>query len=378
MTSDRRYIAFAIVAAALLGAAGCARKATEPIIGSFLSLTGPTADFGITTRQGIELAIDEINRAGGVAGQKVKIIFEDNRGRPEEARTVATKLIDQKGVVALLGDVASSNSLAAAPVAQMRKIPMVSPSSTNPKVTEKGDYIFRVCFIDPFQGFVMAKFASENLKAKTAALLWDNGSDYSKGLADVFAEQFPKLGGKVVANITYRAGDIDFSSQLTSIRAVKPDVIYVPGYYTEVTLIARKARELGIKAPMLGGDGWDSENLIKRAGDALEGCYFSNHFSADTAKPAVRKFVESYRQMFDSEPNALAALGYDAAWILAEAMKRAGGFESNKVREQLAATKDYPGVTGTITINRERNAVKPAVVLQVRGDKFQYLTTIKP
>lgn len=374
-----RLVATALVLCALaVLTTGCARNPKEPLVGVFLALTGDTADFGTTTRDGIQLAASEINQAGGVNGKKIRLVIEDDRGNPAEARTAVTKLIDQSGVIAVLGDVASSNSLAAAPVCQARKIPMITPSSTNPKVTQVGDYIFRVCFIDPFQGYVMAKFARDNLKAKTAAVLWDNGSDYSQGLSNVFKSQFPKMGGKILADLTYHADDVDFSSQLTAIRAAKPDVIYVPGYYTEISLIARKARELGITVPLLGGDGWDSANLIKNAGSALEGCYFSDHYSPDSTKPQVKKFVQSFRARYGYTPNALAALGYDATWILREAMARASTFNPAKVRDAIAETRGYPGVTGNITIDGDRNAVKPAVVLQIRGSKFVYVTTIEP
>lgn len=366
----------AAIAAGLL--AGCAKRSSEPLVGVFMPLTGPTADFGLTTKDGIQLAVDEINAAGGINGKPMKLVIEDDRGIPAEARTAVTKLVDQSGVVALLGDVASSNSLAAAPVAQMRKIPMISPSSTNPEVTRAGDNIFRVCFIDPFQGYVMARFAAEHLNAKTAAVLWDNGSDYSTGLAEVFKEEFPKMGGKIVCDVVFRAGDIDFSSQPTKIRATNPDVIYVPGYYTEVALIGRKARELGITVPMMGGDGWTSASLIERAGNSLEGCYHSDHYSADSDEPHVRKFVQSFTKRYGHAPNSLAALGYDAAWILAEAMRRSEDLEPASIRKQIAQTKDYPAVTGKITINPERNAEKSAVVLQIRGKAVHYVTTIEP
>lgn len=358
-------------------ASGCAKKSDEPVVGVYLALTGKQADFGITTRQGVELAAEEINRQG-VNGKKLKFIFEDDRGDPAEARTAVTKLIDQDGAVAILGDVASKNSIAAGQVCQQRAIPMISPSSTNPRVTQDRPFVFRVCFIDPFQGYVMAKFASDNLKAHTAAVLWDNSQDYSVGLAKVFRTEFPKMGGQIVAEVNYQSDDQDFSSQLTRIRAANPDVIYVPGYYSEVALIARKARELGIKAPLLGGDGWTSPTLVQRSGGALNGSFMSDHYSAESDKPVVKQFVEAFKAKFHSEPNSLAALGYDATWILAEAMKRAGGFDAKAIRDQIAATKDYPGVTGSITINRDRNAVKSAVVLKIGKERPEYYTTIDP
>jgi len=378
MTISKLWAAVAAVLLASAVLAGCSARRDEPVVGVYLSLTGDTADYGTTTRKGMELAADEINSQGGIAGKKLVLVIEDDRGKPEEARTVVTKLIDQQGVVAILGEVASKNSLAAAPICQSRGIPMLTPSSTNPDVTRKGDYIFRVCFVDSFQGYVMARFARDTLKASTAAVLWDNGSDYSKGLSTVFKADFERMGGKIVADVTYSAGDVDFSSQITRIRDREPDVIYVPGYYTEVTLIARKAREFGIKAPLLGSDGWDSDSLIERAGTALEGCFFSNHYSSGLKDPTVDRFVDRYRSKYGVAPNALAALAYDATWILAEAMKRAGTFDPAKIRDALASTKDYPGVTGRITINKDRNAVKPAVVLQVKGDSFRYYQTVKP
>ncbi|MCC6485288.1 MAG: ABC transporter substrate-binding protein [Armatimonadetes bacterium] len=374
----RQTLALLCVAASLLLAPGCAKKSNEPVVGVYLALTGKQADFGITTRQGVELAAEEINSRQGINGKKLKFVFEDDRGDPAEARTAVSKLIDQEGAVAILGDVASKNSIAAGQVCQQREIPMISPSSTNPRVTQDRPYVFRVCFIDPFQGYVMAKFAADNLKVHTAAVLWDNSQDYSVGLAKVFLQEFPKMGGKIVAQVNYQSDDQDFSSQLTKIRAANPDVIYVPGYYSEVALIARKARELGIKVPLLGGDGWTSPTLVQRSGGALYGSYMSDHYSAESEKPAVKQFVEAFKAKFHTEPNSLAALGYDATWILADAMKRAGDFKPKDIRDQIAATRDYPGVTGNITINSQRNAVKSAVVLKIGKDRPEYFTTIDP
>jgi len=307
-------------------------------------------------------------------------LVEDDQSKPEEAGTVVTKLINQNHVVAVLGQVASSHSLAAAPICQANKIPMVSPSSTNPRVTQVGDYIFRVCLIDPFQGAVMAKFATNTLKAKKVAILVDVRSDYSVGLQTFFREQFKQLGGRIVSEQSYSQGDSDFRAQLTQIKAINPDAIYVPGYYTEVGTIARQARELGIPStvPLLGGDGWDSPKLWEIGGEALNGCYLSNHYSVDDPSPLVQKFVGDYKARFKEVPDALAALGYDAAKILADAMSRAGSTDGPKVRDALAVTKDFPGVTGKITINKDRNAVKPAVVLKVENGKFVYVETVTP
>jgi branched-chain amino acid transport system substrate-binding protein len=363
---------------ALTSCSGDQGQADEILIGEYGSLTGTTATFGISTMNGIEMALDEVNQSGGLLGKTVRVIVEDDQGRPEEAITVVTKLITRNRVVALLGEVASSRTLAAAPVAQQWGIPMVSPSSTNPAVTEVGDFIFRVCFIDPFQGLVMAKFAAQSLQLKDVAVLRDIKNDYSVGLADVFVENFRTLGGTIVADEGYSEGDTDFSAQLTSIRARRPKAIFVPGYYTEVGLIARQAKSLGIEVPLLGGDGWDSPSLIEIGGAALEGSYFSNHYSVDDPSPAIQKFVGDYRARYGATPDALAGLGYDAAQILFDAIRRAGSADPTAIRDALAQTKDFAGVTGVTTLDENRNAVKPAVVLQVKDGKLAYVETINP
>ena len=349
-------------------------------VGVYGDLTGATSSFGQSTKNGVELAVDEINAAGGVNGKKIVIVSEDDQGRPEQAKTVVSKLISQDKVEALLGEVASTNSLAAAPVAQEAKIPMITPSSTNPKVTEVGDYISRVCFIDPFQGAVMAKFAGNTLKAKTAAIFGDVNSDYSKGLTQFFKEEFTKLGGKIVAEEAYTQNDPDFKGQLTKIRDLKPDIIYIPGYYSQVGIIAKQARELGMNMPLLGGDGWDSPELWKLGGDALKNAYISNHYSADNPAPEIQNFVKAYKAKFNVVPDSLAALAYDATKVLADAIKRAGGTESAKLKDAINATKDFAGVTGKITLDGKRNAVKPAVVLELvpAESKFTFKETIAP
>lgn len=347
-------------------------------IGEVGSMTGSEATFGVATHQGVELAIKEINANGGVKGKNLQVITLDDQGKPEEAATAVTRLITQDKVTAIIGEVASSRSLAMAPIAQQYKIPMVSPSSTNPKVTEIGDYIFRVCFIDPFQGFVMARFAAENLKVKKVAILRDVKNDYSVGLAKFFTETFKKLGGEIVVDQSYSAGDIDFKSQLTAIRGKKPDAIFVPGYYTEVGLIARQARNLGIKVPLLGGDGWDSPKLLQIGGKAIDGAYFSNHYSAEDKSPVVQVFIDKYRKSYKEVPSGLAAMGYDATMVLADAMKRAKSLSTADIRAALANTKDFQGVTGRISIDQQRNAVKPAVVLKVVNGNFVYESTIRP
>lgn len=349
-------------------------------VGVYGDLTGQTSSFGQSTINAIRLAVDEINAAGGVNGKKITLVSEDDQGRPEQAKTVISKLINQDKVQAVLGEVASSNSLAAAPVAQEAKIPMITPSSTNPKVTEVGDYISRVCFIDPFQGSVMAKFAANTLKAKTAAIIGDVQSDYSKGLTEFFTKEFTKLGGRVVAEQKYAQTDPDFKAQLTAIRNTNPDVIYIPGYYGQVAIIAKQARELGMNMPLLGGDGWDSPELWKLGGGALKNAYISNHYSAENPAPEIQNFVKAYQAKYNVVPDSLAALAYDAAKVLADAIKRAGGTDSAKLKDAINATKDFKGVTGSITLDANRNAIKPAVVLELNpsAGKFSFKETIYP
>ena len=360
------------------GGNASAANADEILIGEYGSLTGENATFGTSTRNGVDMAIEDTNKAGGVLGKMVRVIVEDDQGKPEEAQTVVTKLITKDKVVAILGEVASSNSIAAAPVAQQNGIPMISPSSTNPEVTRMGDYIFRVCFIDPFQGFVMAKFASSTLKFTKVAILRDIKNDYSVGLADVFTENFTKMGGTIVADESYSASDTDFNAQLTSIKAKSPQAIFVPGYYTAVGLIARQAKKQGLNVPLMGGDGWDSPKLTEIGGKDLNGSFFSNHYSVDDPSPAIQKFVSAYKAKYNAVPDALAGLGYDSAMVLFDAMRRAGTTDGAKVRDAIAQTKDYAGVTGKITLDAERNANKPAVVLEIKDGKFLYRETITP
>lgn len=350
----------------------------EIVIGHYASMTGSEATFGRSTDNGIQLAIDEINAAGGVNGKKVRVITYDDKGDAREAGTAVTRLVTSDHVVAVLGEVASSLSLVAAPVCQQNHVPMVSPSSTNPKVTKIGDMIFRVCFIDPFQGFVCAKFARENLKATKAAILYDQTGAYSVGLNEEFAKGFVRLGGQIVARETYQAGDQDFSAQLIAIRASRPDVIFVPGYYTDIGNIAIQARRLGIKAPLLGGDGWDSDKLGEIGGKSIDGSYYSNHYSHQDPNPRVQDFIRKYKERFGNTPDGLAALGYDAARILCEAIGRSPSLGGADIAAELAKTKDFDGVTGKISINKDRDAVKPAVILEMKAGVPTYVSTIEP
>ena len=347
-------------------------------IGFFGALTGPQATFALSGKNGARLAIDQLNAAGGVLGQKLELLVEDDHNEPSEAASAVSKLITRDHVVALIGENASSRSLAAAPIAQNYQVPMVSPSSTNVEVTKKGDYIFRVCFVDPYQGKALATFARETLHAKTAALLVDARSDYSVGLAESFRKAFTAAGGEIVQEQKYSEGDSDFSAQLTVLRNSSPDALMIPGYYTDAGLIARQARSLGIPSVLLGADGWDSPKLAEIGGPAVEGAYFSNHYSVDDPSPAVRTFVDDYRKVYGAAPDSIAALSYDAARLIADAMRRAGSTEGKRLRDSLASTADFPGVTGTITMDPDRNPVKPAVILKVEEGKFRYAATVPP
>ncbi|MCC7476060.1 MAG: ABC transporter substrate-binding protein [Pirellulales bacterium] len=366
--------------ASLLIGCGGGSSGDEICLGHYASLTGAQATFGRSTDNGILLAIEEINAAGGVNGKKVRLITYDDKGDAREAGTAATRLVTRDGVVAVLGEVATSLSLAAAPVCQENGIPMVSPSSTNTKVTQVGDKIFRVCFIDPFQAYACAKFAREHeaLKANKAAILYDQASGYSVGLREEFAKSFAKLGGTIVSEQAYTEGDQDFSAQLTAIRASEPDVIFIPGYYTDVGNIAIQTQKLGIATPLLGADGWDSSKLAGIAGKAIEGAYYSNHYSQQDPDPAVQSFISKYKAKHGETPDALAALGYDAARIVCLAIGQAGSTKGDDIAAKLASTKGFPGVTGKISIDADRNAVKPAMMIQMKDGIPTYVTTIQP
>lgn len=374
-------VAVALGTVGLLLLAGCGQPgdANAIAIGEYASLTGREAAFGNSSHNGTKLAVEELNAAGGLLGKQVKLIYEDNRSLPGESATIVKKLITRDKVVAVLGEVASGRSLEAGPICQDNKIPMISPSSTNPKVTETGDYIFRVCFTDPFQGKLLAEFAKRSLKAQKVAVLSDVAAPYSVGLAQFFREPFLAGGGQIVADVKYTGGDKDFKAQLTAIKAANPDAIFVPGYYTEAGLIVSQARQLGITVPLFGGDGWEAPELIQIAGNALEGTYYSTHFSAENDNPKIQAFVKNYRAKYNGEtPDAMAALGYDSAMVLADGIKRAATTESGALRDAIAATKNYEGLTGKTTLNAQRDATKPAVIITVKDGKFKYVETISP
>ncbi len=371
-----------LLAALLLLAAGspALRSADATIkIGEYASLTGKEAGFGQTSHHGVTLAVEEINAAGGVLGKKLELLYEDNQTKSGESATAVKKLISRDKVVALIGEVSSTRSLEAAPTAQRYHVPMIAPAATNPDVTKKGDYIFRVCFIDPFQGTVMAKFAKDELKAKNVAVLSSVSNAYSLGLAKFFRETFTAGGGRIATEKSFSEGDKDFRAQLTAVKAANVDAVFVPSYYTEAALIVRQARDLGITVPFFGGDGWEDDQLLKIGGEAMNGCYYSTHFSAQNTDPVVSQFVEKYKKRWDGEtPGAFSALGYDSVHVLADAIKRAGTTDGPALRDALAATKDLAGVTGVTTLDKDRNASKPATIIAIKDGKLQFYKTVAP
>ena len=370
----------AISIASALGFSSCKKGDGETIrIGEFASLTGKEATFGMSSHEGTLLAIEEINAAGGVLGKKIELLTEDDQSKPGEPANAVNKLISKDGVVAILGEVASSRSLEAAPICQQSQIPMISPASTNPAVTQAGDYIFRACFTDPFQGAALANFATQELKATKVAMLTDVKSDYSKGLAKCFKDKFLANGGTLVTELDYNGGDKDFKAQLTTIKNNEPQAVFVPGYYTDVALIAIQAKQVGLTAPLFGGDGWESSVLLDIGKESMNGNYFSTHCAADQGTPKMTAFVEAYKKRFEGKvPDAMAVLGYDSAYLLADAIKRAGTTEGPKLRDAIAATKDFEGVSGKFSLDANRDAVKALVFIKIEDEKFRYTATVNP
>ena len=341
-------------------------------IGAFMSTTGDTGQYGISALNGIRMAVEEANATGGVGGRRVELIVRDTRSDVGETERVVRQLADEARVHALLGEIVSSRTVAAAAAAQAAGVPLLTPSATSPEVTRAGDYVFRSCYTDPLQGSALAYFAVHTLGARRAAFLIDAGQNYSTELARFIREEFTRRGGEVVLTSFYASGANDFRSQLGEVREARPDVVFVPGYYLEAGLLARQAAQLGITAPLVGGDGWDSPRLYEIGGDAVVGDYYSSHFSADDPDPMVRRFVEDYRRFFNNvTPDAFAATAYDAARILLDACARAPTLERAAVRDALAQTRDFPGVTGLVTFNAARDADKPLVVVRI-GDNGRH------
>ena len=367
-----------VTTTALLTSSGCDRKPDTIKLGEFASMTGKEAVFGQNVNKGTLLAIEESNAAGGVLGRTLELITEDDQSKPGESATVVKKLISRDKVVVILGEITSGRTLEAAPIAQAAKIPLISPGATNVEVTAKGNYIFRICFIDDFQGTVMAKFARDTLQLKRVAILSSVSSAQSVGLAKYFRERFTSASTAIAAEQKYSEGEKDFRAQLTAIKAAGADGIFVPGYYAEAALICKQARDLGLTLPLLGVDGWESPDLLAIAGAAAEGCYLSTHFSPESKAPVVVAFNERYQKRWGLSANALSVLGYDATMLAIDAIRRAGSTDGAKIRDALAATKDYPAVTGAITFDANRNPTKNAVVLTVKNGTFTFVQDVSP
>jgi len=373
-------LALLLALGAGLSGAGCRRQDAHVVeapppervrVGAFMSLSGDTAQYGISALNGIRMAVEEANAAGGIKGRRVDLLIRDTRSDAVETGLVVEKLAREEHVHGLLGEVVSSRSLAAARVAQREQVPMLTPSATSPEITAVGDYVFRSCYTDTFQGAALARFAIGSLGALRAALLIDRDQRYSVELARFVREDFERRGGQIVAEQEYPDGESDFSVQLAEVGAAQPDVVFIPGYYMEVGLLARQARTLGLNTPLVGGDGWDSPRLSQIGGEALAGGFFSTHFSAEDPDPQVQRFVADYRRLFGSAPDSFSATAYDAARIMLAAIERAPTLERAALRDSLAATRDFPGVTGPVTFNAERNAVKPVVVVRIGDNSRQ-------
>ncbi len=362
---------------------GCAPKESNDIrIGVNAEITGSKPTVGDSCKKAAELLAAQVNADGGLqVGDKkwpVTLFIEDNEDKPESAAAVAKKLISQNSVLAILGPNASGNAIPAARICEDAKVIMISPWSTNPKTTENLKYVFRACFLDDFQGEVMAKFAWDNLKAKNAAVLYDVASEYNKGIAEFFKKSFEKMGGKVVAFESYTKDDKDFSSQLTKIKATNPDVLFLPNYYNEVPLQAQQARRLGATCALIGSDSWGSSELLSLGGKDLEGCYFSTHYAPDIATEKAQKFIKAYEAKYGKKPDDVAALTYDSGQLLLAAIAKAGSMDRQKVRDALASISEFEGVTGKMKFTGTGDPTKSAVILKIKDGKFTYHDSVSP
>lgn len=381
---NKKYMLFLLsailVVSTLAGCGGKAATSSDVIkIGVFEPMTGANAAGGEMTVEGIELAHAKI---GEVLGKKVELVILDNKSEKVDAANAVSRLIDKDKVVAIIGSYGSSLSMAAGDIVKNAKVPAVGCSPTNPLVTLDNDYYFRVCFIDPFQGTVMANYAFNDLRAKKAAIIQDVQQDYSIGLSKYFVDAFVALtgdAGSIVATTSYNTGDQDFSAQLTNVKALNPDVIFAPGNYGESALLIKQARDLGITIPILGGDTWESPEFLSIGGKAVEGVVYSTHFTAEApVTPMSEEFLNEYKTKFNKDANAFAALGYDAYMVIIDAIKNADSVDPVAIRDKIAATKDFMGATGMITLDVNGDAVKSAVINQVKDGKFVYLTTVEP
>ncbi len=372
-----------VLAILFLAAAGAAPSHAKEIrIGLITPLSGDVKTFGESVRNSFLIAVEEANAKGGVAGMKIAWVVQDDKNDATEAANVANLLVNQHRVKAIVGSVTSKTSIPVSDIIQAGKVPTISPTATNPKVTvadgKRKDYMFRACFIDPFQGAVLAKFAQETLKKKSAAVLYDASNDYSKGIAEVFRDAFRKQGGSVAAFESYGKDDVDFSALLTKVKASGADVLFLPDYYNKVGLIAKQAREKGVKAQLIGPDGWDSPDLVKIAGPAIEGGYFSNHYSPDDKRPEVVAWVKKYKEKHGQVPDALGTLAYDATNMLLEAIRKAGSDDPKKIREALASMKDFQAVSGKSTMDRNGDCIKSAAILKIDGGKQTFVKMVNP
>lgn len=387
LTKIKKSVCMTLALGMITFAAGCGSQEDNTVIkiGANLEMTGTNATFGQSATNGAKLAIKEVNEKGGVLGKQVSLVVADNKSEAAEAANAMQKLITQDKVLAVIAPIASSSVIAGAQVNMDGKVLAISPTASNPKVTvdpdsgKTRDYLFRAAFIDPFQGKVMANFASHSLHGKRAALYIDTSSDYAKGLGQFFKETFTQNGGEIVAEEAYLAKDTDFKATLTKIKAAEPDILFVPGYYQEVGMIIKQARELGLQAAVLGGDGWDSAKLPEIAGaQALNHTFFASHYSPDDDSPAIQSFVKAYQAEYGQVPDSFAVLSYDATMMILEAIKRAGSEDTVRIKDELANTKDYQAVSGTITINDTHDAITSAVVIEMKDGKQTFREKINP
>jgi branched-chain amino acid transport system substrate-binding protein len=356
--------------------------AKEIKIGLITPLSGDVKTFGESVRNSFLIAVEEANAKGGVAGMKITYVIQDDKNDATEAANVANLLVNQQRVKAIVGSVTSKTSIPVSDIIQSAKIPTISPTATNPKVTvadgKRKDYMFRACFIDPFQGTVMAKFSRETLKGNSAAVLYDASNDYSKGIAEVFRDAFGKQGGKVAAFESYGKDDVDFSALLTKVKASGADVLFLPDYYNKVGLIAKQVQEKGLKVRLVGPDGWDSPDLVKIAGSAIEGGYFSNHYSPDDLRPEVVAWVKKYKEKHGQVPDALGTLAYDATNLLFEAIRKAGSDDPRKIREALASIRDFKAVSGKSTLDGNGDMIKSAAILKIEDGRQKFVKMVSP
>lgn len=397
MKNGRKLMTLALAGLMTFSLAGCGSKTTgasgdadskdsaEIKVGGNFELSGDVSTYGNSVMNSIKLAFDEINAKGGVLGKKLVLVERDNKSDTTESTSISTSLVGDPSIVALIGPATSGTTMAASQPATDNKIPLLTPTATNPNVTvdpntgKVKEYIFRSCFLDSFQGQATAKFAVEDLKAKKAAILVDNKSEYSKGLAKAFEETFTKAGGTVIGTEAFLSEENDFRAILTRVRSQQPDVIFVPAYYNAAGKIVKQARELGVNVPLIGSDGWDSPQLVEIAGaKTLNNTYFINHYTTEDPDERIQAFVKAYKAKHNQTPDALAALAYDGAYILADAIKTSGDASPEKIKEALANIKDFPGITGVVTLDENHNPIKSAVIIEMKDGKQTINKKVQP